>query len=83
MSHPDSLKTKKSSIPAALLLWFIKFYQKRISPILGANCRFRPSCSQYTLEAVEKYGFIKGSLLGTWRIMRCNPFNSGGFDPVK
>lgn len=46
-------------------------------------CRFEPSCSRYTYTAIEKYGVIKGTLMGTWRILRCNPFNKGGYDPVK
>jgi putative membrane protein insertion efficiency factor len=49
---------------------------------LPPSCRFVPSCSQYGYEAIAKYGFIKGSLMAGWRIMRCNPFNDGGFDPV-
>lgn len=57
----------------------IKFYQKHLSK--GA-CPFIPSCSQYTIEAIEKHGFFYGSILGAWRILRCNPFNKGGFDKV-
>ncbi|MBQ7339370.1 MAG: membrane protein insertion efficiency factor YidD [Clostridia bacterium] len=57
----------------------IRFYQKYISI---KNCRFIPSCSQYTLEAILKHGFFKGALLGAWRILRCNPFSKGGFDKV-
>ena len=57
----------------------IKFYQNHISI---KNCRFIPSCSQYTLEAILKHGFFKGVLLGAWRILRCNPFSKGGFDKV-
>lgn len=57
----------------------IKFYQKHISI---KNCRFIPSCSQYTIEAILKHGFFKGVLLGAWRILRCNPFSKGGFDKV-
>ena len=69
----------------------IRIYQHTISPdhsplmtriLPGGVCRFYPSCSQYTYEAIEKYGVIKGSLMGAWRILRCNPFNPGGHDPV-
>lgn len=60
----------------------IRFYQKRISPTLGSNCKYIPTCSQYTLEAVEKYGAIRGCLMGLYRILRCNPFSKGGYDPV-
>ena len=66
---------------AGILL--IRFYQKWVSPMLGSNCRFRPTCSQYTLEAIKKYGFFKGGIMGMWRILRCNPFSKGGDDPVK
>lgn len=60
----------------------IRFYQKYISPGLGSNCRYTPTCSEYTLEAILKHGFFKGCLLGAWRIIRCNPFSKGGFDKV-
>jgi len=60
----------------------IKFYQKFISPMFPPSCRYTPTCSQYTLEAVEKYGSIKGLFLGFKRILRCNPFFPGGEDPV-
>ena len=66
--------------PAALAT--IRFYQRFISPLLGSNCRFYPSCSHYTYEAVEKYGVIKGCWMGFKRILRCQPFSKGGYDPV-
>lgn len=65
-----------------LLIAVIKFYQKYISPMKGTKCPYIPTCSQYGLEAVEKYGAFKGSLLAAWRILRCNPFSKGGYDPV-
>jgi len=58
----------------------IKFYQKFISPNLGQNCRFYPSCSEYTYQAIGKYGLLKGFWMGIKRILRCNPFNKGGID---
>jgi putative membrane protein insertion efficiency factor len=64
----------------ALLL--IKLYQSTISQVLPSSCRFTPTCSQYTYEAIEKYGFFKGSWLGARRIARCHPWNPGGYDPV-
>lgn len=64
----------------AMLL--IRGYQRFISPALPPSCRFTPSCSQYTLEAVERYGLLKGSWLGGRRLIRCHPFNPGGVDPV-
>jgi len=60
----------------------IKIYQKTISKALPPSCRFMPSCSHYTAEALKKYGPIKGSWLGIKRILRCHPWNPGGYDPV-
>ena len=67
----------------ALIL--IRFYQRFLSlENLGIkNCRFEPSCSRYTYQAIDKYGVIKGGLMGFWRILRCNPFNKGGHNPVE
>lgn len=60
----------------------IRLYQKFISPLTGAHCRYYPTCSQYGIEALKKHGFIKGSILTTRRILRCNPLFKGGVDPV-
>ena len=60
----------------------IRTYQKLISPLLGQHCRFYPSCSQYTLEAIKEWGLIRGAYLGAKRICRCHPLNPGGIDPV-
>lgn len=65
-----------------LALWLIRGYQKTISQALPPSCRFVPSCSEYGYQAISKYGFMKGSVMAVWRILRCNPFNHGGFDPV-
>ncbi len=66
------------------MLWLIRLYQSTISRGLPANtCRFYPSCSRYGYEAIEKYGVVKGGTMAAWRIMRCNPWNDGGIDPVK
>lgn len=65
-----------------LALGVIRFYQRRISPLLPPSCRFYPTCSQYTYEAIQIYGVVRGSWLGMRRIVRCNPLNPGGFDPV-
>ena len=64
-----------------LLLALIRFYRYAISPLLGQSCRFFPTCSEYTAEAIEKHGACKGSRLGLKRIARCHPWNPGGFDP--
>jgi putative membrane protein insertion efficiency factor len=60
----------------------IRIYQKHISPYKGYKCPYYPSCSQYGIEAIEKHGPLKGGLLALWRILRCNPFSHGGYDPV-
>ena len=65
-----------------VLLSLIRFYQRHISPCLPARCRFPPTCSQYAWEAFTKYGALKGTGLAIWRILRCNPFCKGGYDPV-
>ena len=61
----------------------LRFYKKFISPALPESCRFYPTCSEYAAAAVGKYGVLKGSIKSIYRIMRCNPFNKGGYDPVK
>lgn len=65
-----------------IFIQIIKLYQRYISPYKGTKCPFFPSCSQYGIEAFQKYGFFKGSFLTAYRIMRCNPFSKGGIDPV-
>jgi uncharacterized protein len=66
----------------ALLLSMLRGYQYAISPLLGANCRFYPNCSDYAREAIDRYGPIKGTWLSLRRIARCHPYHPGGFDPV-
>ncbi len=65
-----------------LLIKAIKFYQKKISPHFAPRCRFYPTCSQYALEAIERHGAVKGSVLTVLRLLRCNPLFPGGYDPV-
>ncbi|MDE5974039.1 MAG: membrane protein insertion efficiency factor YidD [Eubacterium sp.] len=66
-----------------ILIFLIKTYQLTISPRFSHGCcRFNPTCSQYAIEAIEIHGIFKGSLLAAWRILRCNPFSKGGWDPV-
>ncbi|MBQ8546720.1 MAG: membrane protein insertion efficiency factor YidD [Clostridia bacterium] len=65
-----------------ILIFFLKGYKKIISPILPPCCRFTPTCSEYAMEAIGRFGAIRGSLLGAYRLLRCNPFCRGGYDPV-
>ncbi|MBR4309978.1 MAG: membrane protein insertion efficiency factor YidD [Akkermansia sp.] len=65
-----------------LFLFLIRFYRRRISPLKQPCCRFIPTCSQYALEAIEKYGALKGSWLALRRLLRCHPLCKGGYDPV-
>jgi uncharacterized protein len=60
----------------------IRGYQRRVSPAFPRRCRYAPSCSGYAAEAIGRFGVIRGALLATWRLLRCNPFGHGGFDPV-
>ena len=66
-----------------VILSLIRFYRKRISPLTPPACRFVPTCSEYALEAVEKYGALKGSLISIKRILKCHPFHKGGYDPLR
>ena len=61
---------------------FIRFYQRRISPLFPPRCKYYPTCSQYAVTAIERFGLLKGGLLAVWRILRCNPFSKGGVDLV-
>lgn len=65
-----------------LLLWLIGFYQRRVSPHLPDACRFVPTCSEYARVAIQRYGALRGGLMGLRRVLRCNPFHKGGYDPV-
>ncbi len=61
----------------------IQAYQKLISPMLGEHCKYYPSCSEYALQAVQRFGILRGLVLAGWRLLRCNPLSHGGFDPVE
>ena len=73
---------KNNSAPQKLVITGIKGYQRFLSPLLGSNCRFTPSCSAYATEAISRFGVIKGGWLASKRILRCHPLNDGGEDPV-
>ncbi len=66
-----------------LLIYLVRFYQKFISPLKGPTCRFYPTCSQYSIEAIKKYGALKGIYLTMRRLLKCHPFHTGGYDPLK
>ena len=70
-----------AGVPGKTLILLVRCYQRAISPWLGRNCRFTPSCSQYFIESVSQYGALKGSWRGACRICRCHPFHPGGHDP--
>ncbi len=65
-----------------IFIFLIRCYQKAISPLLGKNCRFLPTCSEYAIDALRIHGFFRGCLLAAWRILRCNPWGGHGYDPV-
>ena len=77
------LPLKFTNFPRGIILALIRLYQKIISPALPPDtCRFYPSCSHYGYQAIYKHGIIKGGWMAVWRVLRCNPFNPGGYDPV-
>lgn len=75
--------TRLGRIGAAAMIGVVKLYQVTLSPVVGGQCRFRPTCSQYAIEALREYGPIRGGWMTASRIGRCNPFTKGGYDPVK
>ncbi len=69
-----------------IIIFLVKLYKKSISPMfkaMGVECKYYPTCSEYTVQAIERYGCIKGIYLGIKRILKCNPFSKGGYDPLK
>ncbi|MBN1114532.1 MAG: membrane protein insertion efficiency factor YidD [Oligoflexia bacterium] len=78
-----SLPVKSLKALDALFILLIRFYQKTLSILIGRQCRFYPTCSAYGIDVIRKYGIFKGFPRIIWRIARCNPFNHGGYDPVK
>ena len=69
-------------LPRRSVVTTIRIYQKLVSPGLGRNCRYAPTCSQYTIDAISRFGVVKGAILGARRVGRCHPLRSGGYDPV-
>jgi uncharacterized protein len=75
------MNTSKAGLRWAFTLP-IKLYQKTVSPLLGDRCKYYPSCSEYATQAITKFGILRGLVLAGWRLLRCNPWSRGGFDPV-
>jgi putative membrane protein insertion efficiency factor len=73
---------KDNSTPQKIAILLIRGYQRLLSPLLGSNCRFHPTCSSYAIEAINRFGAVKGCWLASKRILRCHPLNAGGDDPV-
>jgi putative membrane protein insertion efficiency factor len=71
-----------SSVARRVALAPIRVYQRVISPAMPARCKYHPTCSAYAVQAIESYGILRGSVLAAWRLLRCNPFSHGGYDPV-
>ncbi len=71
------------SLPGELLILLVRLYQATLSPLLGGQCRFQPTCSEYFIEAVNRHGALVGGCMGLWRLLRCHPFSRGGYDPVR
>ena len=69
------------SLPGRLCIVLLRLYQLTLSPLIGNQCRFTPTCSNYMIQAIEKYGALRGVWKGTWRILRCHPWHPGGHDP--
>jgi putative membrane protein insertion efficiency factor len=65
-----------------VLIFFVRIYQYTLSPMLGQRCKYYPSCSNYAIDALREYGAIRGTGMAAWRLLRCNPFSNGGYDPV-
>ena len=73
--------SKLINLPSLSLILLVRGYQVALSPWLGAHCRYQPTCSQYFIQAVRKYGALSGAIRGVWRICRCHPLHRGGYDP--
>lgn len=78
----DNEEARRAGLLARGGVAMIRFYQRSISPLTPPSCRYQPTCSQYTLIAIKRYGFVRGCWMGLRRILRCHPFHPGGYDPV-
>jgi uncharacterized protein len=78
-----SLTRAPARILSAIVTAAIRLYQTLVSPLLGPRCRYSPTCSSYAIDAVRSFGILRGTVLAGWRLLRCNPWSAGGFDPVE
>ena len=81
--NASNVRDRLVRLPADVLVMLARLYQATLSPLVGRQCRFVPTCSNYFIEAVRKHGPLRGTLMGLWRILRCHPLSRGGYDPVK
>jgi putative membrane protein insertion efficiency factor len=79
---PAAEPNRRGGPVTRLLVWLLHVYQATLSPFFGRQCRFLPSCSNYAIEALREHGPLRGALMAAWRVLRCNPFSRGGYDPV-
>lgn len=79
MKHPVRILT---DLPADMLVFVVRLYQASLSGMIGRQCKFVPTCSEYFIQAVRRHGALRGGTMGLWRLCRCHPFSRGGFDPV-
>jgi len=77
-----TLVNRDGTMAKKILIWLIRAYQLLVSPLLGANCRFQPTCSRYMIDSIARFGAFKGTLLGLRRLSHCHPWHEGGLDPV-
>ena len=80
---PDGTGSGQPGLGARLGIGLVRLYQYGISPLFPPTCRFTPTCSQYAVEAIGRFGLVRGGIRAIWRILRCHPFSRGGYDPVK
>ncbi len=76
-------EARMSQGPRLVVTFPIRIYQRLISPMVGQRCRYYPSCSEYAVQAIQRFGILRGLVLAGWRLLRCNPWSRGGFDPVE
>lgn len=80
-SEPEPTPLQPHNLPTRCAIGMVRIYQRTLSPLLGANCRYHPSCSAYMIQAIEKFGLLRGIYRGCLRILRCHPLSRGGYDP--